>query len=64
MHSTPRKKILDDMNIRELKRQAAKLSKTTRPIPNYSTLNKVPLYWALMEVWQSPPVDVQGVRCE
>ena len=62
--STPRKKLLDDMSIRELKAQAAKFTGTTRPIPNYSKLRQIEPYWELMDRWQAPPVDVQGVRCE
>lgn len=52
---------LDEMTIRELKKQAAKFSGTTRPIVGYSMMDSVQLYAAILDRYNSDPVDVEAI---
>lgn len=62
IYKNPRKLPLDEMSIRQLKKQASIFTGTTRPIPNYSMMDSATLYREILDRWADKPVEVQGVR--
>lgn len=57
-----RKIPLDEMSLEQLRKQARKFSRTTRPIKNYARLGKIDLYREILDRWADVPVDVLAVR--
>lgn len=60
--TSPRKLPLDEMTIRELKRQAAIFTGTTRPIVGYSMMDSKTLYREILDRWADAPVEVPAQR--
>lgn len=52
---TTKPKPLAEMNIRELKAEARKLTGTTKAIRGYSNLAQIQLFSRLRDVWEGSP---------
>lgn len=59
---SPRKLLLDEMSIRQLKKQAAIFTGTTRPIGGYSMMDSKTLYREILDRWADAPVEVPAQR--
>ena len=59
---TPRKLPLDEMSIRQLKKQARLFTGTTKPIQNYSLMDSKTLYREILDRWADAPVEVPAQR--